>query len=73
MALLNASGQPVATKIHSMQIDIPVADEAVVTIGTPNWGALISAGIQLVFAMMTGNAVAIASAIQALINAFMGK
>lgn len=70
MTWLNASGNPVATKSMTIQIDVPA--EQAVNVGTPNWGAVISAAIQLVVAMMTGNAVAMASAIQALINAIMG-
>jgi len=38
-----------------------------------NWGAALAAAIQLVIAMMTGNPTAIAAAIQALINAIMGR
>lgn len=68
MPLLNSSGNPVAKQSMTIQLDAPC--EA--SVGTPNWGAVISAGIQLVFAIMTGNQVAIAAAIQALINAIVG-
>ena len=79
MAWLNASGNPVAMQPVTIQIDIPceaVANastaEALSTIAA-NWGAILSAAIQLVIAMMTGNVPGIAAAIQALITAFMTK
>lgn len=79
MAWLNANGSPVAIQPLTIQIDIPgeavgdaSMDKALRTIGA-NWGAILSAAIQLVFAMMTSNPAAIAAAIQALINAFMSK
>lgn len=71
MAWLNASGNPVAMKPLTIQIDVP--SEQSVTAGTPNWGAVLGAAIQLILALMTGNAAGIASAIQALITAIMGK
>jgi hypothetical protein len=74
MAWLNASGNPIATKPVTIQIDVP--SEAVgdtgITFGAVNWAAVLGAGIQLVLAMMTGNSAAIAAAIQQLLNAFMG-
>lgn len=74
MAWLNASGNPVATQPVTIQIDIPneQVGNSAETLRAVNWGAVLAASIQLVIAMMSGNAAAIAAAIQALINAFMG-
>lgn len=75
MAWLNASGTPIGTTPITIQIEIPadqVGDTAV-TLLAVNWGSVLAAAIQLVIAMMTGSPVAIAAAIQALLNAFMGK
>ncbi len=71
MAWCKADGSPVAMKPITIQIDVP-ADVAV-HVGTPNWGAVMSAAIQLIIAMMTSNPVAIAAAIQALLAALMGS
>jgi hypothetical protein len=71
MAWCKVDGSAVAMKPLTIQIEVPA--EAAVNIGTPNWGAVMSAGIQLVIAMMTSNPVAIAAAIQALLAALMGS
>jgi hypothetical protein len=70
MAWLNASGNPVKMAPVTIQLDLPA--EQSVNVGTPNWAAVLGAGIQLMLAMMTGNSAGIAAAIQALISAFMG-
>lgn len=70
MAWLNANGSPVAMQPITIQIDVP--SETAVMVGAPNWGAVLAAAIQLIFAMMTGNPAAIALAIQALLKAVMG-
>lgn len=70
MAWLNASGNPVAMTPLMIQLEVPA--EATVTATAPNWGSVLSAAIQLVIALMTGNAVAMAAAIQAIITAMMG-
>ncbi len=70
MAWLNASGNPVTMTPVTIQLEFPA--EATATAGTPNWGKVLGAAIQLVIAMMTGNPTAIAAAIQALIVAIMG-
>lgn len=75
MPWLNSSGNPVSVQPVTIQIDVPsesVGDRAL-TLTAVNWGAVLSASIQLVIAMMTGNPTAIASAIQALINALMNR
>ncbi len=68
--LCNSSGKPVATSPMTLQIDAPC--EQGTNIGTPNWGAVIAAGIQLIFAVMSGDQTKIAVAIQALIAAIIG-
>lgn len=70
MAWLNASGAPVAMTPITIQIDVP--GEMTASAGTPNWGAVLGAAIQLVLALMSGNPTGIAAAIQALIKAIMG-
>lgn len=71
MAWTQADGSPITMTPISIQIEVPSGQTT--SIGTPNWGAIMGAVIQLVIAMMTGNPTAIAAAIQALINAFVGK
>lgn len=74
MAWLNASGSPVTMQPLTIQIDVPseaVGDRGLAMTAV-NWGKVLAASIQLVIAMMTGNPAAIAAAIQALLNAFMG-
>jgi hypothetical protein len=75
MAWLNASGNPVAIQSTGFQINLPTDEvgDKVTTSFAVNWGAVMGAFIQLVLALMTGNSAAIQTAIQALINAFMGK
>lgn len=75
MAWLNASGSPVTMQPLTIQIDVPseaVGDRGLAMTAV-NWGKVLAASIQLVIAMMTGNPAAIAAAIQALINAFIGN
>lgn len=74
MAWLNASGSQIGYTPLTIQIDIPaepVGNQAH-TLASVRWGGVLSAAIQLVIAMMTGNPTAIANAIQALLAAFMG-
>ena len=75
MAWANSSGGPVAVQPVTIQIDIPceAVGSQTDTLAAVNWGKVLAAGIQLIIAMMTGNSAAIAAAIQALINAFMGN
>ena len=73
MAWLNQQGQPVAMKPMTLQIDVPSEQAAGDVLTAANWGAVLSATIRFVIAMMTGNPTAIAAAIQALIDAIMGK
>lgn len=71
MAFLNASGNPVATTPHMMQIDVPT--EAVTNAPSAiNWTAAIAAVWQLFTAYSSGNPAAIIAAIQALIKALTG-
>ncbi len=71
---LNASGNPVAIKPVTIQIDLP--SEAVgdpdATAKAVNLIAVIMAVIALFAALKSGDPIAIANALQALINAFMG-
>lgn len=71
----NASGNPVAVQPVTIQVDLPCeeAGGAAANLLAVNWGAVLAAAIQLIIAMMTGNSAAIATAIQALINAIIGK
>ena len=76
MAWLNKNGSPVAVQPLTLQIDVPsepVGDATQTILTAVNWGTVLAAAIQLVIAMMTGNPTAIAAAIQALINAIMGR
>lgn len=71
----NAQGNPVAIKPVTIQLDMPhepVGDEAA-TNGAINIIAIIMAVIQLFAALKSGDPVAIAAALQALINSFLGK
>lgn len=72
MAWLKSDGTPVATGLSQLSVTIPTeaADEAS---ATPNWIAVIMAGIQFFIALKSGDPAAIQAALQALINAFMGK
>lgn len=70
MALLNASGAPVATQCHTMQIDVPC--EAVANVSAIDFGKVFAAVLQLFTAYATGDPAKIIAAIQALIAAFLG-
>ena len=71
----NASGNLVAVQPVTIQIEVPSESvgSTAASLSAVNWGAVLAAAIQLVIAMMTGNPTAIAAAIQALINAIVGK
>lgn len=74
MAWVNASGQAVSVQPATIQLDLPaeaVGDQAG-TISAVNWVKVIVAVVQLGMALSSGNAVAIATAIQNLINAITG-
>ena len=74
MAWVNASGNPISSAPATIQIDLPceaVGDQAA-TLAAVSWVKVIFAAIQLVSALSSGNAVAIAAAIQNLINAITG-
>lgn len=75
MAWLKADGTPVAVMPHTIQLDIPTeaVNDPEGTLKSFNLLAVIMAVIQLFAAMKSGNPVAIAAALQALIDAFMGK
>ena len=72
MALLNASGNPVATKTVAIQIAIEVPTEEAVSVGSINWFAAMIAVAQLATAWASGNTMAIAAALQALLKALTG-
>lgn len=71
MTWLNATGNPVATKPLTFQIDIPA--EQAMTVGTPNWWAVMMAVVQLASALKSADPAMIAAAIQALFAAIMGS
>lgn len=71
MAFCKADGTEVATKPLTIQIDIPA--EQAHSVGTINWGGVISAVLQLAMALASSNPVAIAAAVQALLAAIMGN
>lgn len=74
MAWANASGNPVSVQPLTIQLDVPceaVGDDAAANKAV-NWMAVIMAGFQLLVALKSGDGQAIAAAVQALINAFMG-
>lgn len=73
MAWVGAGGNAVGTQPVTIQVEIPcepVGDQGR-TLAAVNWGGVLAAAIQLVIAMMSGDAVKIAAAIQALLTAFM--
>lgn len=71
MAFCKADGSPVGTKLLTIQLDVPA--EAAVSVGTINWGGVISAVLQLAIALASSNPIAIAAAVQALLAAIMGS
>lgn len=73
MAFLNACGNPVATKPQAIQITVEVPTEEVHSLGTPNWGGVISAGFQIIMGIASKNPTAIAQGIQALLAALSGS
>lgn len=72
MAWLNAQGNPVAVQPVTIQIDVPSEQSTEASAGAPNLIAIIMAVVQLFAALKSGDARAIADALQALIKAFMG-
>lgn len=74
MAWLNAQGNPVAVKPLTIQVDAPseAADETKIAYNAANIIAILMAGIQLFVALKSGDEMAIAAAMQALIKAFTG-
>lgn len=71
MALLNTSGNPVATQPHVMQIDIPA--EPVANLGAIDIAKVLGALWQLLAAIPTGNPALIIAAMQALMAALFSK
>jgi hypothetical protein len=67
---LGANGQPVATAPHTFQIELPT--QPGVMVGAPDIFKVITAVLQLITALATGNPAAIIAAIQAFIAAIMG-
>ncbi len=67
---LTASGKLAAMAPHTFQIDLPT--EPAMMVSAPDIFKLISAVLQLVTALATGNPAAIMTAIQAFIAALMG-
>ena len=72
MAWLNAAGNPVSVQPLTIQIDVPTEAATEASAGAPNLIAIIMAVVQLFAALKSGDAMAIAAALQALIKAFMG-
>lgn len=67
---LTARGTPAAMQAHTFQIDLPT--EPSVMVGAPDIFKVITAVLQLITALATGNPAAIIAAIQAFIAAIMG-
>lgn len=69
----NEQGNPIKTSSHTLQLELPDEKASAVSFMTINWMGVITAAIALAAALFTGNAAAIAAAIQSLINAILGK
>ncbi len=67
---LTASGAPAAMVPHTFQIDLPTQPS--VMVGAPDLFKVITAVLQLITALSTGNTMAIVQAIEAFIKAIMG-
>ena len=72
MALLNASGTPVATTKHAVQIDLYIPSEEVAAI-TINWLAVLKAGAAFTLAWSSGNVPGMAQALSDFIKAVTGQ
>jgi hypothetical protein len=70
---LTAQGQPVQTKPATIQIDIPCETPTDNSAVSFNFIVVFMAVMQLFAALKSGDPAAIAAAIQAFINALMGK